>query len=288
FALDSERVRPRARRRSRMACREASSRTRGRPRTLATARVVRSSVVGPRPPVQTRTRCWAERRTKVAPIRCSSSSTVAISTTSCPSSSRRSASHWELVSTSSPRVISVPMLTMAQVIVQERTFSHPRRLPVYPPRGAPLPARVAGLDAGARARRGNAAEVLFRSSGLPGTGSLRVRRGPQRAGRRHRSGDRRALSRGGVARQGRGRAGVPMPAPRARQGRGHQGPAAGLRERRGGRGAPRGGGQGGVGGGEPAHRRDRRLRQVAGWLGVLRDGVPRGVLFGGVARLGGS
>src|SRR4051812_43351241 len=92
-----------------MCFKEASSRIRSTPATAARASRVRSSWVGPRPPLA-RTiwaRCVAMR--KVLILSSSSSATVVCQATGMPISASRRLSHWLLVSRFWPLVISVPI-----------------------------------------------------------------------------------------------------------------------------------------------------------------------------------
>ena len=82
--LLADRARPNFSRRRRMSSRLTSSRARRTPSAPATASVVMSSVVGPRPPVHTMTRAFAASRSRASMIRSRLSSTVSCSTTSKP------------------------------------------------------------------------------------------------------------------------------------------------------------------------------------------------------------
>src|SRR5436190_14161476 len=88
---------------------EASSCTSGTPARSASPCRVRSSAVGPRPPVATMTsaRSHACRKTRTLSVRWSP--TVVWNATGTPISSSRSASHWLLVSSRWPVVSSSPM-----------------------------------------------------------------------------------------------------------------------------------------------------------------------------------
>jgi len=88
FAFDSLIVRPSFSKRRRMWSSDASSRSSATPSVWATTSVVRSSVVGPSPPVHTMTRAPAARRFNVDSMRARSSSTMTFSTTSKPRSVR--------------------------------------------------------------------------------------------------------------------------------------------------------------------------------------------------------
>ena len=95
---------------------DESSRARRTPSSCATASVVTSSVVGPRPPVHTTTRDLAASRSSAAMMRGRSSSTTSCSTTLKPMAVSSALSQGPFVSTSSPRVSSVPMDSTAQVM----------------------------------------------------------------------------------------------------------------------------------------------------------------------------
>jgi hypothetical protein len=108
---------PRASTRRLMASSELSSRARVVPTAWAAAAAVRSSVVGPSPPVQMTKRLAAPRRRRASTMRGISSGTSSTVATTKPAPVSVAASHDALVFTISPRVSSVPMERMATVIV---------------------------------------------------------------------------------------------------------------------------------------------------------------------------
>src|SRR5215212_932471 len=91
-----------------------SSRTRGRPANRATTSAVRSSAVGPRPPLVTTRSTPVEARKRSAASRLSARSpTTTISETSTPSSPRRSEIQGPFRSETRPVSTSVPVTTIA-------------------------------------------------------------------------------------------------------------------------------------------------------------------------------
>src|SRR5687767_7655502 len=116
FAFDGDISRPNEAKRFLISSSAPSCRTRSTPSALAQASAVRSSLVGPRPPVATITFALLERRSSTATILPSSSSTTQCSTTLKPRSVSCSPSHWALPLRSSPRVSSVPMQRTAAVM----------------------------------------------------------------------------------------------------------------------------------------------------------------------------
>ncbi len=119
---------------SRMCASDPSSSTRSVPANRAKASRVRSSAVGPRPPlaITTSARSTACRNTTTFSSR--SSATVVWQTTRMPRSSNRWLSHWLLVSSRWPVVISSPIeitsaCTGSSQWFEEFTFGSP---PSYP------------------------------------------------------------------------------------------------------------------------------------------------------------
>ena len=122
-ACGSRRGRPRSRgcasassaalRMSAIRCSSASSRASGRPVKRATTSSVRSSAVGPRPPLVTiRSTPWASMKASWASMSSGRSPQIVMWASSTPSSSRRSDSHGPLRSLTRPVSTSVPVTTM--------------------------------------------------------------------------------------------------------------------------------------------------------------------------------
>ena len=116
----SSRLRQRLRSRSRIAqirSSSALSSASGRPANSATTSAVRSSAVGPRPPLVT-TRSSPAMKRSASSMSSRRSATTTISATSTPCSRRRSDSHGPLRSEMIPDSTSVPVMRMPRPHVQ--------------------------------------------------------------------------------------------------------------------------------------------------------------------------
>src|SRR5438105_4586580 len=91
---------------------DSSSKYTPRPRVAASVSVVRSSAVGPRPPVAITRSAWSSPLAKAQRIRSASSPTVITATRSTPISKSLSARKLEFVSTVRPEVSSSPVERM--------------------------------------------------------------------------------------------------------------------------------------------------------------------------------